>query len=74
MNTTRLLTATCVLAALLTAGCNNPNKSPVDRAVDNTKDALNVRDHEKIRDAGEDVSDAAKDLKQGVKDAANGKK
>lgn len=74
MNTHRPLLIAAAVAALLLAACAKQNEGPVERAVDSTKDALNVRDNEKIRDAGENVSDAAKDLKEGVKDAVDGKK
>lgn len=69
MTTTRLLTATGLLATLLVAGCDNKPKNPIDRAVENTKDALDARPNEKLKDAGENISDAAQDAKQGVKDA-----
>ena len=58
------------LATLLSAGCAQEHKDPIDRAVDNTKDALDIRDHEKLKDAAESAGDAAKDAAAGVKDAA----
>jgi gas vesicle protein len=63
-----------LLAAALTmtfalAACEKD--TPVETAVENTKDALDVRDHEKLKDAAEDVKDAAQDVKEGVKDAAD---
>jgi hypothetical protein len=72
MTANRPLILIPVLAALLLAACEK--QTPVERAVDKTKDALDIRDHEKLKDAGEDVKDAAKDLKQGVKDAVDDKK
>ncbi|HTK97125.1 MAG TPA: hypothetical protein VL379_03785 [Pseudomonadales bacterium] len=57
-------------AVLLASGCEK--KSPVDKAVDNTKDALDVRDHEKLKDAAEDAKDAVDNAAEGVKDAAKG--
>ena len=74
MQLTRTLGATLVAAILVASGCAKEEKNPVERAVDSTKDALNVRDHEKLKDAGEDVSNAIKDAKEGVKDAIDGKK
>lgn len=67
--------------ALLAGACAKQNDTPLESAVDNTKDALDVRDHEAIKDAGEDVQaaaanageaahDAAVELKDAVKDAA----
>ncbi len=61
-----------VLAILLSAGCAK-KEGAVDNAVDKTKDALNIREHEKLKDAGEDAKDAVDNAVQGVKDAANGK-
>ena len=61
-----------VLAILLSAGCAK-KESAVDNAVDKTKDALNIREHEKLKDAGEDAKDAVDNAVEGVKDAANGK-
>jgi len=57
-------------AVLLASGCEK--KSPVDKAVDNTKDALDVRDHEKLKDAAEDAKAAVDNAAEGVKDAAKG--
>jgi hypothetical protein len=68
-----LLLTTSMIAAMMLGACQKQNQGPLDKAVENTKDALDVRDHEKLKDAGENVSDAAKDLKQGVKDAVDGK-
>jgi hypothetical protein len=60
------------LVAVLSSGCEQ-NKSPIDKAVDGTKDALNMREHEKLKDAGEDAPKAVQDAADGVKDAVNGK-
>ena len=57
-------------AVLMASGCEK--KSPVDKAVDSTKDALNVRDHEKLKDAAEDAKSAVDNAAEGVKDAAKG--
>ena len=57
-------------AVLLASGCEK--KSPVDKAVDTTKDALNMRDHEKMKDAAEDAKSAVDNAAEGVKDAAKG--
>jgi predicted small secreted protein len=73
MTVNRPLILIPLLASLLLVACEK-NQTPVERAVDKTKDALDIRDHEKLKDAGEDVKDAAKDLKQGAKDAVNDKK
>jgi len=49
------------------AGCEQ-NKSPVEKAVEGTKDALDARPHEKMKDAGENASDAVKDAAEGIRD------
>ena len=68
----RVLMIVCTLVvALFSNGCDR--KSPVDKTVDSTKDALNMRDHEKFKDAGEDAKKAVQNAADGVKDAANGK-
>ncbi len=54
----------------MASGCEK--KSPVDKAVDSTKDALNMRDHENMKDAAEDAKSAVDNAAEGVKDAAKG--
>jgi len=73
MSPTRFLTAACMVATLAIAGCAKEKQDPIDRAVDSTKDALDIRENEKLKDAGENASDAVRDAKQGVKDAVEGK-
>jgi hypothetical protein len=70
MKMTNLLIAAALSSVLLAAGCAK-KEGPLDKAVDNTKDALDIRDHEKAKDAAEDVRDAAKDAAAGIKDAAH---
>lgn len=60
-------------AALLVASSCSKNESSVDNAVESTKDALDIREHEKLKDAGEDVKEAVSDAAEGAKDAVNGK-
>ncbi len=57
-----------MLAVLMAAGCEQ-KQTPVEKA----KDALNMRDHEKLKDAGEDATDAVHNAVEGVKDAAEGR-
>jgi hypothetical protein len=71
MKNSGLIVATMLTAALLATGCAK-KESAVDKAVDSTKDALNIRDHEKLKDAGEEAKDAVNDAADGVKDAAKG--
>ncbi len=58
MRVAGLIVVSVLAAALSASGCSK-KESTVDKAVDNTKDALNMRDHEKLKDAGEDAKDAA---------------
>jgi hypothetical protein len=69
MKMTNLLIAVALSSVVLAAGCAK-KEGALDTAVDNTKDALDVRDHEKAKDAAEDVRDAAKDAAADVKGAA----
>ena len=56
-------------AAIFASGCEK--ESSVDKALDNAQDALNIREHEQLKDAGEDLQDAAHEAAEGVKDAVN---
>lgn len=55
------------LAFGLTA-CGHKDEGPIDKTAEQVKDGLDMRDHEKLKDAGEDIKDAAHDAKEGVKD------
>ena len=61
------------LLALVTmaSGCARHDDNLMDKAVENTKDALDTRDHEKLKDAGESAHDAVKEAADGIKDAAH---
>ena len=70
---TRKIALRLLVAALLgltspLLACPSKQKSEVEKLSDKAKDALNVREHEKLKDAGEDVSDAVKDAGAAVKD------
>jgi hypothetical protein len=67
--------AAVLVAALLGAGapllaCQREETSGVEEVGDKAKDALDMREHEKLKDAGEDVKDAAKDAGAAVKEEA----
>jgi hypothetical protein len=74
-------TLTIWLSVALTStfllGCAK-QESALDKAVDSTKDALDIRDHEKLKDAAEDahaaIKDAAGDAKEAAEEAAAGMK
>jgi hypothetical protein len=57
-----------MVALLMCSGCDK-KQTPVDQA----KDALNMREHEKMKDAAEDAKDAVDNAAQGVKDEMNDK-
>jgi hypothetical protein len=66
-----MLVVAVLASTLFAVGCQK-KESSVDKAVDSTKDALDIRDHEKLKDAGEDAKEAVRDAADGVKDAAHG--
>ena len=55
---------------LFVSGCEK-KESSVDKAIENTKDALNIRENEKLKDAGEHLTDAVDDAVEGIEDAVN---
>ena len=71
MNKSAMIVVTLLTATLLATGCAK-KESAVDKAIDGTKDALNIRDHEKLKDAAEDAKAAVDEAAEGVKDAAKG--
>jgi gas vesicle protein len=68
-STLSLLAATLAVSCMLGA-CSKEPDNAIDNAVENTKDALDMRDHEKLKDAGEEAKEAAKDAGAAAKDAA----
>ncbi len=66
------LVVLAVLLALTTPllGCPTQQKSPVEKLSDSTQDALDMRENEKLKDAGENVEDAVNDAGEAVKEAA----
>lgn len=65
-----LLAALMIGASVSMVACGK-EQTPADKAADKVGDALDMRDHEKLKDAGEDAKDAAHDAAQGMKDEAN---
>ena len=64
----RLLVAALLALASPLLACPWKQKSGIEKLSDKTKDALNVREHEKLKDAGEDARDAVKDAGTAVKE------
>ena len=54
--------------------CQREEESGVEKLGDKAKDALDVREHEELKDAGEDVKDALKDAGAAVKEEAESAK
>jgi len=71
MELSRTLIIGVLSAGLLTAACDR-QETPVEKAVESTKDALDMREHEKLKDAAEDTRDAVDDAIEGIKDEAQG--
>ena len=64
-----------VLVAFLSLGlgfgitaCGTKDEGPLDKTAEQVKDGLDMREHEKLKDAGENVQDAAQDAKEGIKE------
>ena len=72
MKVTGLFALTVLMIALLGAGCGK-EETPVEKAVEGTKDALDLREHEKLKDAGEDAMDAIDSAAEGIKAETDGK-
>jgi hypothetical protein len=64
----RLLVAALLSLATPLLACPSKPKSTVEKMTDSAEDALNVREHEKLKDAGEDVQDAVKDAGDAAKE------
>ncbi len=67
MKTSALLTVMVLVSGLPMAGCQD-NKTPTASVVESTKDALDMREHEKLKDAGENMKDAVDNATEGLKD------
>jgi len=50
--------------------CQREEKSGVEKLGDKAKDALDVREHEKLKDAGEDAKDVVTDTGAALKEEA----
>lgn len=64
--------ATLLLIAALgstTVACKKEEPTAVEKLSENVKDGLDMRDNEKLKDAGENAADAVKDAGEAAKDA-----
>ena len=66
----RLLVAALLGLASPLLACPSKQKSEVEKLSDKAKDALDMREHEKLKDAGEDARDAVKDAATAVEEEA----
>jgi uncharacterized FlaG/YvyC family protein len=66
MKTTILLIASGLLAAGLVS-CQKKETTVREEVSDKVGDALNTRDHEKLRDAAEDIEKDVKEAGKGIK-------
>ena len=67
--------ASALMVALLGLGspllaCDRNEKSGAEKLGDEAKDVLDIREHEGLKDAGEDVKDAVKDAGDAAKEEA----
>ncbi len=81
MKTMNIRNAALVVMLSLGAGlsaCEKKPETPVEKATESVKDGLDMREGEKLKDAGEDVKSAAENAAEGasdaVEDATDGKK
>ncbi len=72
MKNITLIASAVLFAALSVTGCDKQG-TPVQNAVEGTKDALNIREHEKLQDAGEDAKDAIEGAVEGLKEETGAK-
>lgn len=68
----KLLAVATIALALPMLGCDR-NDTPAEQAIEGTKDALDMREHEKLKDAGEDAADAMENAAEGIRDETNGR-
>lgn len=66
------LAAVALLGALGLLGCER-SETAAGRAVEGAQDALDLREHEKLRDATEDAADAVENATEGLRDEVGGR-
>jgi hypothetical protein len=70
MKSLTVIASVTICVAVLTAACARKEGGALERAAESTKDALDLRDNEKLKDAAESAGDAVKEAGEGIKDAA----
>lgn len=66
---TALMAALLIGTSISMVACSK-EETPVEKATDSVGDALNMRDHEKLKDAAEDAQSAVGNAVEGVKEEA----
>jgi hypothetical protein len=67
--------STAIVATLLglsvgLTACKKKDETPIEKMSESVQDGLNMRDNEKMKDAGEDAADAMKNAGEAVKEGA----
>lgn len=65
-----LIPLAAVLLGFGLAACDKKEESLTDQAIENVRDGLDLRENEKLKDAGEDAADAMRDAGEAVKEKA----
>lgn len=71
MTPSSVLKLVVLALTLAIVGCDR--QPTTEGAVEGAKDALDMREHEKLKDAGEDAADAVENAAEGVKDEVEGR-
>ncbi len=75
MNGSTLKLRTLVIASMLGLGvslaaCEKKEESPIEKVTESVKDGLDMRENEKMKDAGENAADAFKDAGEAIEEKA----
>lgn len=68
LKTSRIALVALLIGASAGMAACEKKETPVEKATDAVGDALNVREHEKLKDAAEDAKDAVTNAAEGVKE------
>ena len=63
-----VLVASMLGLGLSLAACSKKEENPIESATESVKDGLNMRDNEKIKDAGEDVKSAVENTGEAIEE------
>lgn len=68
IKTSKLFLAALLIGASVSMAACSKEETPLEKATDSAGDALNMREHEKLKDAAEDAKDATTNAAEGVKE------